>query len=60
MVNLDALKQVGRVRTVMVDNSSLIAFVMRCCGMKYIEIGDVLGVSKQRAEVLVKEYKNKY
>lgn len=36
------------------DNRKLIAVVMRMCGATYKSIGEVLGVSKQRAEIIVK------
>ena len=59
-MNKDNLKKIGRVRTVEVDNSSLIAYVMRNSGASYVDIGEVLGVSKQRAKVLADSYVGQY
>lgn len=56
-MNLEAIKELTRVRTIEVDNSGLIAYIMRNCGMSYTDIGKVLGVSRQRAEVITKSYK---
>lgn len=57
--DIEQLQKLMKYNNGILELKPLIAFVMRKSDCTYSEIGQVIGVSKQRAQVIVKEFEAK-
>ena len=59
IADVDNLQKLMKFNNGILEVKPLVAFVMRKCECTYDEIGKTIGVSKQRAQVIVKEFEAK-
>ena len=57
--DIEQLQKLMKYNNGILEVKPLVAFVMRKCECTYDEIGKTIGVSKQRAQVIVKEFESK-
>ena len=59
IADVEQLQKLMKFNNGILEVKPLVAFVMRKSECSYAEIGQVIGVSKQRAQIIVKEFETK-